>query len=33
LYNVNSFDEVFLNFFKKIDLVQRSGSRRGHPPM
>jgi len=30
LYNVNSFDEVF---FKKIDLVQRSGSWRGHPPM
>nr|DAX19490.1 MAG TPA: hypothetical protein [Caudoviricetes sp.] len=29
---VNSFDEVFLIFSKKIDLVQRSGSWRGHPP-
>jgi len=25
---VKHFDEVFLNFFKKIDLIQRSGSWR-----
>ncbi|EHD73664.1 hypothetical protein SPAR124_2239 [Streptococcus pneumoniae 6963-05] len=29
---VKRFDEVFLIFSKKIDLVQRSGSWRGHPP-